>query len=70
MSQLRSYKHALTGKVGQYSDAVAALFPELRPVDAAPEPIAIPVDEAPEQITAPESIDGPSVAKKKREVAV
>ena len=62
MSKLQTYRHANTGKVGQYSEAVAAFFPELLLVDEAPE-----FDEPTAELT---SIDGSSVAKKKREVAV
>lgn len=32
MSELKPYKHEGTGKVGHYSDAVAKLFPSLKPV--------------------------------------
>lgn len=31
MKPLNTYKHKDTGKVGEYSDAVAALFPKLEP---------------------------------------
>ncbi|MBG6106642.1 hypothetical protein [Frigoribacterium sp. CG_9.8] len=59
MSELKSYKHEITGLVGQYSDAVANLFPELRLVTAEPEV-------TPET----ESNDGaPVTTKSKREVA-
>lgn len=64
MSEHKSYRHELTGKVGQYSDAVAKLFPHLKPVSEAPMPIAEPVVEK-----AP--IVEPKAARKdKKEVAV
>lgn len=44
MSALKSYRHALTGKTGKYSDAVAKLFPELELIEAEPEAIFVPAE--------------------------
>lgn len=69
MSKLQTYKHELTGKVGQYSDAVAALFPELKQVVAAPEPVDAPAETPLVILDIPAPRGGMSVTKKKREVA-
>lgn len=76
MSKFRSYRHALTGKVGEFSEAVAKLFPHLEPVDVAPEPSTeVPAPEASPEVGAPASdpvvppTDGPFVFKRNREVA-
>lgn len=73
MSQLRSYKHVKTGKVGQYSDAVARLFPSLQLVGA-------PLEDDAAQAFEPAIVDSEDVSsvdeendsprkKSKREVA-
>jgi hypothetical protein len=56
MSPLKTYKHKDTGKVGEYSDSVAALFPKLELLEVTDEvaveapvaqTIAPPVETAP-----------------------
>lgn len=60
VSELKTYRHEHTGKVGQFSDAVARIFPQLKLVVAeAAEPTA---ESAPQR-------DRRS-AKNKEEVAV
>ncbi|WP_025157279.1 hypothetical protein [Leifsonia aquatica] len=68
MSQTKTYKHSITGKVGEFSDAVAALFPELEPIDApAAEPIA---EETPEpNATETEPNGGKHAASNRKKVA-
>lgn len=44
------YKHAVTGQVAQYPDAVAALFSDLIPVDDAGECIKCKIDTTPTEV--------------------
>lgn len=67
MSQ-KTYKHSITGKVGEFSDAVAALFPELEPINATPAPEPI-VDEPAEPATNPEPNGGKHAAPNRKKVA-
>lgn len=51
------YKHAVTGQIAQYPDAVAALFSDLIPVDDAGECVKCKIDATPAEVDEAEEVD-------------
>jgi hypothetical protein len=69
MSELKSYKHTITGKVGTYREDFAALFPALKLVAPSLARIAAPVDVVVEPVVAAPAPESKPAFKNKREVA-